>query len=161
MEIDKLYQFVLIILLVGMLVGVGVLALDKFGTASRESTVVTNESFVVPAVNSVVTLSNGNMTTFTQVLNSTGDVWNSDNYTVTLLSGVLNNTGNQSCKAGDTCYAYYTYDKYNTVPITAINAGRDAVGEVSTQWLSLIITIGILAVIIGLVVSGFYLSTRK
>lgn len=34
MEVGGLYQFVLLIVLVGMLVGVGVLALDKFSSSS-------------------------------------------------------------------------------------------------------------------------------
>ncbi len=34
MEINQLYQFVLLIVLVGMIIGVGVLTLDKFSTSS-------------------------------------------------------------------------------------------------------------------------------
>jgi len=84
MDIGNLYQFVLILVLVGMLVGVGVLALDKFGSTSGVSATAQ----------------------------------------------------------------------------TAINASRDAVGEVSTVWMSLIVTIGVLAIIIGLVVAGFYFRNR-
>lgn len=85
MDIGNLYQFVLVLVLVGMLVGVGVLALDKFGQT-----------------------------------------------------------------AGIT-------DKAQE----AINASRDAVGEVSITWMDLIVTIGVLAIIIGLVISGFYFANRR
>ena len=34
MEVNQLYQFVLLIVLVGMIIGVGVLTLDKFSTSS-------------------------------------------------------------------------------------------------------------------------------
>ena len=34
MEVNQLYQFVLLIVLVGMIIGVGVLVLDKFSTSS-------------------------------------------------------------------------------------------------------------------------------
>lgn len=34
MELDQLYQFVLLIVLVGMILGVGILTLDKFSTSS-------------------------------------------------------------------------------------------------------------------------------
>lgn len=34
MEVGQLYQFVLLIVLVGMIIGVGVLTLDKFSTSS-------------------------------------------------------------------------------------------------------------------------------
>lgn len=38
MEINELYSFALLIVLVGMLIGVGVLALDKFSTTSGVTT---------------------------------------------------------------------------------------------------------------------------
>lgn len=79
MNIGSLYQFVLVLVLVGMLVGVGVLALDKFGSTSGVSSAAQ----------------------------------------------------------------------------TAINASRDAVGTVSNTWLTLIVTIGVLAIVITLVISGF------
>jgi len=79
MNIGNLYQFVLVLVLVGMLVGVGVLALDKFSTT----------------------------------------------------------------------------DGITASASTAINASRDAVGSVSNTWLTLIVTIGVLAIIITLVISGF------
>ena len=74
-----MYQFVLLIVLVGMLIGVGVIALDKFGGAS----------------------------------------------------GI------------------------GTQASTAINQSRTEVGNIATQWLGLIVTIGVLAVIITLVIRSF------
>jgi len=38
MEIGQLYQFVLILVLVGMIVGVGILVLDKFSTSTGVTT---------------------------------------------------------------------------------------------------------------------------
>lgn len=85
MNIGNLYQFVLVLVLVSMLVGVGVLALDKFGAT-----------------------------------------------------------------AGITASAQ-----------TAINASRDAVGGISSTWMGLIVTIGVLAIIIGLVIGGFYMNQMR
>ena len=85
MDIGNLYQFVLLLVLVGLLVGVGVLALDKFSQTS---------GIGAPAQE-------------------------------------------------------------------AINASRAAVADVSNTWMSLIVTIGILAVIIGLVVAGFYFRGNR
>lgn len=84
MQIGDLYQFVLLLVLVGMLVGVGVLALDKFAQT----------------------------------------------------------TGITATAA------------------SAINDSRDAIAAVSSTWMSLVVTIGILAIIIGLVIAGFYLRKR-
>lgn len=79
MQISELYQFALVIVLVGMIVGVGVLILDKFATTS----------------------------------------------------GVTSTAG------------------------TALNASRDAVSGIATNWLALIVTVGVLAIILFLVISSF------
>lgn len=84
MDVGNLYQFVLLLVLVGMIVGVGVLVLDKFGSTS----------------------------------------------------GVTSSAS------------------------TAINASRDAVGEVATTWLGLIVTIAVLAIILTLVIRSFALGNR-
>ena len=39
MEVGQLYQFVLLLVLIGMILGVGVLVLDKFGSSSGVSSV--------------------------------------------------------------------------------------------------------------------------
>lgn len=79
MDVGDLYQFVLLLVLVGMIIGVGVLVLDKFSQAS-----------------------------------------------------------------GVTAAAQ-----------TAINASRTEVGAVATTWLGLIVTIAVLAIILGLVIKSF------
>lgn len=79
MEVGELYQFVLLLVLVGMIIGVGVLTLDKFS----QSTGLSNESIAV------------------------------------------------------------------------INASRDEIGNISTSWLGLIVTIAILAIILTLVIRSF------
>ena len=162
MEYKYLLQFIVMLIVVGLLVGVGVLSLNYVGDAARESNIITNESFTVPAQNAKVSLSNGNITSFTQIINSTGAVWDASNYSVDLTAGTINNTGNAgSCTSGDTCYASYKYDDYNTVTKTVTTASATAIGEVSTNWLSLIVTIGILAIIIGLVITGFYMYYER
>ena len=85
MEIGQLYQFVLMLVLVGMIIGVGVLTLDKFAAAS----------------------------------------------------GVT------------------------TAAQTALNATRDEISNVATVWLGLIVTIAVLAIILGLVISSFARSFRR
>ena len=79
MEIGELYQFVLLLVLVGMVIGVGVLVLDKFKVAS-----------------------------------GTGSYVN-----------------------------------------TTLDAGRDAIGGIASDWLALIVTIAVLAIILTLVIRSF------
>lgn len=156
MELNNLLNVVVLFVLVGMVVGVGVLAMDKFSTATREVVTVVNESFTSPQINKTVSLANGNMSAFISVTNTTGAILASGNYTIDLDAGTLNNTGNQTpCLTGTTCYANYKYYDYNTDAATALNAGMTELSGVSTTWLGLIITIVILAIIIGLVINGF------
>jgi hypothetical protein len=79
MEIGELYQFVLLLVLVAMIIGVGVLTLDKFQSTS----------------------------------------------------GI-----------GATAGGY-------------INSSRDAIGAIATDWLALIVTIAVLAIILTLVIRSF------
>ena len=79
MEVGDLYQFVLLIVLVGMILGVGILVLDKFSESS----------------------------------------------------GITNTAG------------------------TAINATRDSLSPIATTWMSLIVTVAVLAIILTLVIRSF------
>jgi len=79
MEVGDLYQFVLMVVLVGMILGVGIIVLDNFSGASGASDKVTD----------------------------------------------------------------------------AINASRDALTPIATTWLPLIVTIAVLAIILGLVINSF------
>lgn len=42
-----------------------------------------------------------------------------------------------------------------TTAAVAFDAGRDAISGIGTSWFSLIVTIGILSIILGLVIAGF------
>ena len=79
MEIGDLYQFVLLMVLVGMVLGVGIIVLDNFSGASGASTTVTN----------------------------------------------------------------------------AINDSRDALTPIASTWMPLIVTVAVLAIILGLVIRSF------
>lgn len=79
MEVGELYQFILLIVLVGMILGVGILAIDKFSTSSGVSSAAS----------------------------------------------------------------------------TALNNTRTELGNIASNWLGLIVTIAVLAIIITLVVRSF------
>lgn len=85
MEVGGLYNFVLLIVLVGMIIGVGVLALDKFSTSSGVSATASS----------------------------------------------------------------------------AINSARTEVANIASNWLGLIVTIAVLAIIIALVVGSFGGAGRR
>ena len=85
MQVGDLYQFVLVLVLVGMILGVGILVLDKFASS-----------------------------------------------------------------AGVTATAS-----------TSLNNTRDAIADISTSWLPLIVIVGVLAIILTLVIRSFVVNTRR
>lgn len=44
---------------------------------------------------------------------------------------------------------------------TAINGSRDAIGTIGSTWMSLIVTIGVLALIVGMVIRSFAYNTAR
>jgi hypothetical protein len=162
MEMKSLIGFSLLLISIGILLAVGILMMGKFSDAARVSTVVQNESFVMPLKNAAVTLGNTDITTFTKVLNETGDVLPAANYTITKATGVLNNTGNITGFAtGMTLYAYYTYDEYDTPAATSVGAVSDELSGIATNWLGLIIIVMIAAIVLGLVMRSFAGGVRR
>ena len=154
---------VLSLILVGLLVGVGVLVQDKFADQTRDSLTLINESFTVPAINGTFTLDKGeNVTGLTSIYNTNGSVFATTEYSIDLTTGVVTVTSNSTpCITASTdCVATYGYYEYYTESGTALRASRDAVGDVSNTWLSLIVTLIALTIIIGLVLRGFAFKGR-
>lgn len=158
METRDLYPFILLIISVGMLIGVGILVFDNFGTASSMLYTV-NDSFTFPQVGVNATLDHGNITSFTEILNSSGSAQPTTNYTTYLsnpnIAARVLNTENSSCAGGDTCYAFYTYRDYATNTRSAMNSMVTSTSSIATTWLALIITVAVLAIVLGLVIRSF------
>jgi len=147
MEVNKLQAFVLMIVLVGMVIGIGVLVLDKFGVAVKTPGTVTNESVVVAG--GVGTTTNDDVTAITFLGNTTDQALVNVEVNATT-TGFVTGTGWQA----GTYNVSYTYSK-DTPSTTATFAGRDEVSNISTVWLGLIVTIAILAIILLLVIRGY------
>jgi len=164
METKDLYQFVLVLVLVGLIAGVGVLLLDKLGTSEgvlkdtqvlNETHLISSRTFTVDNIDggiSGVSLGGTNVT-ITVPCATSGSV--TCNYSSS--TGVI--TTNESI--GDAPVSVnYTYSA-NTTSTDAFHSARDAVADVPENWLSLVVTIGILAVILGLVLASFVAYKRR
>lgn len=161
MNINKLPTIVLTLILTALIIGVGVLTLDLYGSAAKERITISNESFTVPQLNKTVSLAYGNITEVTQILNASGDIWNTSLYIMDLEAGTLNNSQNSgACTNGTTCYAYYLYDEYETDTALATIASRNDIGDISNVWMSLVITLIILSLIMYMVISNFVMKNR-
>lgn len=152
--------FVLIILLVGLIAGVGVLVLDKFGTTVTDTTTVAGETITITTLAGSTTYADQGVTSVTFVGNSTVScVLNSNpvcgNFTS---AGAI--TLNTSFEDGSTMNISYVYSA-NSSTTDAVHFSRDAVADIPEDWLSLIVTIGILAIILGLVLASFSMYQKR
>ncbi len=59
------------------------------------------------------------------------------------------------------CYAYYVYKNSNTATNTVLNNVSIAIGEITTNWFSLLITIAVLSIIIGMIVASFVVYQKR
>jgi hypothetical protein len=157
MEIKELYPFVFILISIAMVLAVGILTLDNFGDAVKESASLTNESVIFAA--GVGSTANDEVTDVTRIGNGT-------------LSCVTFNTASWCANwtpAGDlalnvstfgvgglagTYHVTYTYDA-DTDATTATTAVNTALNTISSTWLTLIITVAILAIVLVLVIRSF------
>ena len=151
MEIKKLPAIVLLIVLVGLIIGVGTLTLDKFGIAAKDSTTLLESVTFTAGAGSTA---NDDVTAVNYITNGTITA-PSNNISFTS-AGVIT-SGNSSIVG-----AYnvsYTYDK-DSKATTTLSSSRDEVSNVSTVWLGLIITIVVLALILALVIRSFSFGAR-
>ena len=157
MEVKKLATFAFAIVIIGMIVGVGVLTLDKLSSASWDKRTTTNEGLVWVDSGSNISLAANNLTEVVSLVNSSNIAVATTNYTVFLTDGKIqvDDTNGSACLTGVPCYITYKWENANTAAATAFNASRDAVSAISTTWLALIVTIGVLAVLLFMIISSF------
>ena len=161
-ELQNLYGFVLMLVMVGLLLGIGVLILDKFSTAIYLDKDVVNETITTPANQTGVSLARQNLTTFTSFINKSGVDYPTANYTVNLATGLLNitNNGTRVCVEGQECYVSYTWRDWGTAAVSALNDTRDSITPIASTWLALIVTIVVLAIILTIVIRSFAVKGR-
>jgi len=161
MDIQKMLPFVVMLILVAMVVGVGVLIMDKFDASQYATATVVNDSFTVPVVNGTVDLGSGDMESFTSIHNSSGAAFNSTKYTVNLEKGtVFFSAVAAPCLNGSTCYADYVDRTHTATTNLVFQGNRDALSSVATDWYSIIIIVGVCAIILFLVIRAFSMRGR-
>jgi len=146
MELNQLPALILLMILVGMILGVGILILDKFGTATKESTVASLEDLTISS--GVGQTANTNLTAVSFFGNATDlttqITWTDNGAIAVNVSRVIDGTYNIS----------YTYDA-DSEASDAMGGVVSAVAPIATTWLGLIVTIAVLALILVLVIRSF------
>lgn len=153
---------VVLLVLTGLLVGVGVLTLDKFSDATKTDTGVADEAVALTYAGSnqfTGSLANNDIRAISEFNNKTNNVSIIDDITFTATSGavVLSNATNHY--AAGTYYSSYTYGAETRSSLSITNSSL-AIGSISVNWMSLIITISVLAIILGLVLNSFVMGRR-
>lgn len=155
MELQKLGSFVLLIVLVGMVIGVGIVTLDKFSGSTFYS--YTNYNDTITTANGTVTLDKGNVTLFRAIWNSTTNLLPAACYTTDATAGTITlNNQTVTCQAwAATMYIIYDYKDYDTETRSAADSVNSEVSGIASNWLGLIVTVSILAIVLFLVVRAF------
>ncbi len=161
--VEKLYSFVLLIVLVGMIIGVGIITLDKLSSTTFYKGIGYNDSVAV-TINSTVNLDFGNITKVIAVWNGS-TILPTNCYTINTTEGYFiwyNQTIDFSgsigdCLANDTenFYAIYDYKNFATATRDATAAVSAEVSNIATDWIGLIVTVFILSIILFFVVRSF------
>src|SRR3990167_10886550 len=161
MELNKLGGFVVLVVMVAMIIGIGIITLDKFGTTVSYDVLNHNDS-VTKANFTGQALDWGNITTVDAVWNGTTSLLPAECYTLNTTPGQFmwtNSTADCAANSGavDQTVFYIIYDAkdYNTKTAQAAAAASKEVANISTNWLGLIVTIAVLALILWLVMGAF------
>ena len=158
--VEKLYPFVVLIVLVGMIIGVGVLISDKFGSATSNIVYNINQTFSEGTWvnNSVVDLSGGNITAVHRVTNHTGsgNIAPGACYFVNKTPGTIMFVNSSvPCDMLPSISIIYDWKNYDTITRRTMSSVTDEIGAIATDWLGLIVTVMILSIILFLVVRSF------
>lgn len=151
--VNNLQTFALVMVMVGMLVGVGVLVQDKFSSAVHDSTSVTYQAITISSGAGTTTSNNVTAVAFFGNFTHNGTIDTTVNWTA---AGAITTAG----FANGVYNISYTYDQSNAAT-SALDGSASAIGAIGSTWQSLIITIGVLALIMGLVISGFAYMNRR
>lgn len=156
METNNLPKIVMGLIMVGLLLAVGMLMYAKMNRAISTKTDVTLENVTIASgVGYLARVDQGiydidafvNHSYVTAKFNLTTANWTTSGY---LMVGV--NDGNYLVN-----YTYYRNDS----AASTFQAGIDALSPISSDWLPLLITVIVLAVIIGIVLSSFSRYTNR
>ena len=154
MEVFELKNVVLMFVFVGVLLGIGILTLDSFQMAIRTSTSAVDTAKNLSSGSSV-TLSKAQCTGVTQIDNGT-TTFDLSTYNVTFSNKekcILGYSAITAC-ASPKCNITYTYGANSTSSV-ATSQAMNAIGDIPTTWMGLIVTVIALSIVLGLVIRSF------
>jgi len=158
MEFKDIQPFVIMVVLVGMVIGVGVLTFEKTSQSVFNTVNIVNESVNWSTGHPVnITMAHGNWTTMS-FTNASGTAVATSNFTSFASVGIIQAESVGVCENNASCLATYSYKEYDTPTATALAAATTEVSGISTNWLGLIVTVMILSILLAIVIRSFTMN---
>lgn len=157
MDHRELAGIVLLLVMVGMVTGVGVLVLDKFGDAVKTDSPILFEN-TTPVAN-LITLANDELVSLEACYDENRTLATTAECNISgAEAGEL--AVSTTFSEGRNLLVNYTYeaDSYTT---DRMDSAVAAVDDVSNDWLTLVVTMVILSIIIGMVIFSFNQYKRR
>lgn len=160
MEVSRLQNIVVVMVFTGLILAVGILVFNKFESAVTDYTSKTDEIGLIygSAVSLTQSRIQGNPTRITYA-NGSSKMTNTSvfapNTTLTGISGTIT-VRNVTLTSGpaDNVNVTYTYDAMTDSDDILFNM-TDALAPIARDWMPLIVTIAVLAIILSLVITSF------
>jgi|TARA_Y100000310_G_C20686141_1_gene819133 hypothetical protein len=154
MELKDLQNFVMGLILVGVIIGVGVITLDNLGSSQRVDTGVSNETVTISSATGSVNFNN-----LTSVVYFGNDSTNTDqagiNTTATINWTTAGGFTVETTRFADGDYnVSYRYSRASSAT-TAVEQVNDSLTDIPSIWLPLIVTVAILAIVMFLVIRNY------
>jgi hypothetical protein len=153
MELKNLFNIIFMFVLIGVLIGIGIIVFDNFGDAAKTETTIVNETVAV--VGRAGTTTNDEVQSVTWFGNTTYPCSSFNSATACLNwteAGAI--TTNSTYLNNANYKIIYSYDA-DTAATTAVGNTSSALDDISATWLSLLITVTVLAIVLGIVVKSF------
>ena len=160
METKDLFSLVLLLVMVGMILGVGVLTLDKYQRAVRNTGTATVAATNYSGVSEIDLAQTYCLSAVSMVNNTNAAAsWDKTTYNISVTNGddCVFHVG---AFPSDMLYNFtYTYGVATASTTVALNVNT-AIVAISTTWLPLIVTVAVLAIILTLVIGSFGANKR-
>lgn len=152
-NLNDLKGSIVLFVMIGILLGIGITVFTQFGNSMQTTSPVVNET-ITGLVNQDVALANTRVASVTTIMLANGTVVPSSAYTlrvdpaaITLKTvGLWNNN----------TVANVTYNRYvDSTATTTMTSLTNALTPIGSTWMPLVITVLILAIVLGIVISSF------
>lgn len=156
-DVNMLPQFVLLLVVTGMLLGVGIVTFQSFAANAKIGPVTVVNENQAPA-SLVISLNNWPITQVNEIANQTGAAGqtqylrSADEYNITdMATGKIKLTTNATAATYIINYTGYR----NSTAAASMEYASTAISSIGTTWMGLIVVVAVLSIVLTLVIRSF------